>query len=82
MSQASAAAISTYPDPHKITSLRTEALRIIRSIRDLQEEQHDIISRTLHDLPGPRLRSDVRRQIADLEEQLDLLLSEYERRRI
>ena len=46
MSQASAAAISTYPDPHKITSLRTEALRFIRIIRDLQEEQHDIISRT------------------------------------
>jgi len=76
-------AASTHPNPRKIDNLRAEALLIVAQIRLLQEEQLDTITRYFRGLPTRRLASDVRKEIANLEEKLDLIIAEYiDRRRI
>ena len=74
--------VSTYPAPRKIDDLVAAARRIISRISELQEEELATVTMYPYNLPTRRLVSDVRKEISDLHEQLDLILSEYTHRRI
>lgn len=70
-------------NPRKIQDLRAEARRIQERLMALYTESLDTIDRYLYGLPITRLDSDIRKEVADLNEQLDLIISEFnDRRRI
>lgn len=74
--------IPTTISPRKVEDLRAEAIAILKRIRDLQAQQLDVYTKYLYDLPTHTLASDVSQEIRNHEEQLDLLIAEYRRRKI
>lgn len=69
--------------PSTISDLRKEALRLHNRLMELQQEYAETIICYINDIRHDRLISDIRREVDDINDKLDLLLAEYmDRRRI
>ncbi|HRI58357.1 MAG TPA: hypothetical protein PK228_01495 [Saprospiraceae bacterium] len=70
-------------NPRTIDDLRAEALRLHKRLMELQTEYAETIICYINDLRHNRLISDIRREVDEINDKLDLLLAEYmDRRRI
>lgn len=71
-----------HPDPRKITNIEAQLRALNIEIETLYQTLSDAHRRRIARLPTSQPLWPLRERLATLHEQFDLLISEYERRRI